>query len=96
MYNPSPFLISTAALTSIFSFFFGGYFREREKAYRYWIRYNAYKPCESTDVEKRDLCAEFESKERVFRQAKGILKVLLLTLIAEFVIFQFSFLALSL
>jgi len=27
MYKPAAFLISSAALTSIFSFFFGGYFR---------------------------------------------------------------------
>ena len=36
-----------------------------------------------------NLCAEFESKERVFRQAKGILKILLLTLVIEFIVFQF-------
>ena len=37
MYEPGAFLISSAALTSIFSFFFGGYFRERERAYRLWF-----------------------------------------------------------
>ena len=89
MYNPSPFLISSAALTSIFSFFFGGYFREREKAYRLWIRYMAYKPCSCSEGEKTNLCAELESKERVFRQAKGILKILLFTLLVEFIVFQF-------
>jgi hypothetical protein len=36
MYRPGAFLISTAALTSIFSFFFGGYYRERERAYRFY------------------------------------------------------------
>ena len=89
MYNPSPFLISSAALTSIFSFFFGGYFREREKAYRYWIRYLAYDVEHSCEEEIKSLCAEFESKERVFRQAKGLLMILLLTLFIEFVVFQF-------
>ena len=89
MYNPSPFLISSAALTSIFSFFFGGYFREREKAYRYWIGYMAYDLGHSCEEEIKSLCAEFESKERVFRQAKGLLLILLFTLFTEFVIFQF-------
>lgn len=89
MYNPSAFLISSAALTSIFSFFFGGYFREREKAYRYWIRYLAYDVEHGCDNELKSLCAEFESKDRVFRQAKGLLLILLLTLFIEFVIFQF-------
>jgi hypothetical protein len=89
MYNPSPFLISSAALTSIFSFFFGGYFREREKAYSYWIRYLAYDVDFGCEDEVKSLCAEFESKDRVFRQAKGLLLILLLTLFIEFVVFQF-------
>ena len=89
MYNPSPFLISSAALTSIFSFFFGGYFREREKAYRYWISYLAYDVDHSCEDEVKLLCAEFEAKDRVFRQAKVLLLILLLTLFIEFVVFQF-------
>ena len=89
MYNPSPFLISTAALTSIFSFFFGGYFHERQKAYRLWIQYRAYGVERMTDQEKKILCSELEAKERVFRQAKGLLKILLFTLCIEFVVFQF-------
>jgi len=89
MYNPSPFLISSAALTSIFSFFFGGYFREREKAYRLWIRFLAYDAKAGCEDKIKSLCAEFESKERVFRQAKVLLLILLLTLIIEMVVFQF-------
>jgi hypothetical protein len=89
MYTPAPFLISSAAITSIFSFFFGGYFREREWAYRLWIKYVAY----GADLEKTDefkgFCSELESKERVFRQAKGLLTILLFTLVVEFIIFQF-------
>lgn len=42
MYKPGAFLISSAALTSIFSFFFGGYYRERERAYRLWLMFVAY------------------------------------------------------
>ena len=89
MYNPSPFLISTAALTSIFSFFFGGYFHERQKAYRLWIQYRAYGVEILSEEEKKMLCSELETKERVFRQAKGLLKILLFTLCFEFVVFQF-------
>ncbi len=89
MYNPSPFLISSAALTSIFSFFFGGYFREREKACRYLIGYLAYDVEPGCETETRSLCAELESKDRVFRQAKDLLLILLLTLFVEFVVFQF-------
>jgi hypothetical protein len=89
MYNPSPFLISTAALTSIFSFFFGGYFHERQKAYRLWIQYRAYGVEILTEKEKKVLCSELETKERVFRQAKGLLKILLFTLCFEFIVFQF-------
>ena len=89
MYNPSPFLIPSATLTSIFSFFFGGYFRESEKAYRYWIRYLAYDVEHDCEDEVKTLCAELESKDRVFRQTKGLLLILLLTLFIEFVVFQF-------
>lgn len=88
MYNPSPFLISSAALTSIFSFFFGGYFHERQKVYRLWIQHRAFGVESKTDEEKRLLCGEFEAKDRVFRQAKGLLKILLLTLCIEFVVFH--------
>lgn len=42
MYKSAAFLISSAALTSIFSFFFGGYFRERERACRLWLMIVAY------------------------------------------------------
>ncbi|MFC1524135.1 hypothetical protein ACFL6N_05020 [Thermodesulfobacteriota bacterium] len=89
MYTPSPFLISSAALTSIFSFFFGGYFQEREKAYRLWIRFMAYNSEVDCEKQTHNLCAELESKDRVFRQAKGLLKILLLTLVIEYVVFHF-------
>jgi predicted nucleic acid-binding Zn ribbon protein len=89
MYNPSPFLICAAALTSIFSFFFGGYFLEREIAYRLWIRLLAYDGKISSEDERKSICAEIESKERLFRQTKGLLWMMLLTLICLFVIFQF-------
>ena len=89
MYNPSPFLICAAALTSIFSFFFGGYFLERESAYRLWIRLMAYDGEIGSEEERKSLCAEMESKERMFRQSKGLLWLILLTLICEFVVFQF-------
>jgi len=88
MYNPSAFLISSAALTSIFSFFFGGYFKEREKAYLLWIRYVGYESILDHQEEAKHLCAELEAKERVFRQAKGVLKILLLTIVADFFVFQ--------
>ena len=42
MYKPSAFLITAAALTSIFSFFFGGYYKERERAYWFWLTIVAY------------------------------------------------------
>jgi hypothetical protein len=89
MYNPSPFLITTAALTSVFSFFFGGYFVEREMAYRLWIKLIAYDGRISSDEEMKATCAEMESKERMFRQSKALLWLILLTLIGEFVVFQF-------
>jgi len=88
MYNPSSFLISTAALTSIFSFFFGGYFKEREKAYHLWIRYVGYESNLDHRENTKALCAELEAKERVFHQAKGILKILLVTIVADFLAFQ--------
>lgn len=89
MYTPGPFLISSAALTSIFSFFFGGYFKEREWAYRLWIRFMAYDADFGTEDEQKAICAELESKERVYRQAKILLILLLCTLLIEFVVFQF-------
>ena len=88
MYHPSPFLISSAALTSIFSFFFGGYFQEREKAYRLWIRFIGYDTVIDEEEEAKRICAELESKNRVLQQAKGLLKILLLTIVADFLAFQ--------
>jgi len=88
MYSPEPFLISSAALTSIFSFFFGGYFKEREKAYQLWIRFIGYEAVMDDEVEAKQLCAELESKERVFRQAKGLLKILFLTILADCLVFH--------
>ena len=73
MYNPSPFLISTAALTSIFSFFFGGYYRERERAYRYWLRFIAYNRDAGHKDDRIDICSELESMNRMLFQAKGLL-----------------------
>jgi uncharacterized membrane protein len=89
MYNPSPFLITTAALTSVFSFFFGGYFVEREITYRLWIKLIAYDGRTTSDEDMKGICAELESKERMFRQSKALLWLILLTLICEFVVFQF-------
>ncbi|MDH3359288.1 MAG: hypothetical protein OEL55_00310 [Desulfobulbaceae bacterium] len=88
MYSPEPFLISSAALTSIFSFFFGGYFKEREKAYQLWIRFIGYEAVMDDESEAKQLCAELESKERVFRQAKGLLKILFLTVLADCLVFH--------
>lgn len=88
MYEPSPFLISSAALTSIFSFFFGGYFKEREKAYQLWIRFIGYEAVMDDDAEAKRLCAELESKERVFRQARGLLRILFLTIFLDCVVFH--------
>ena len=88
MYDPAPFLISITALTSIFSFFFGGYYHEREKAYRFWLKYVAYRkelPAEDDCIE---ICAELEARDRMFFQAKGLLTILLLTIILAFVVFQ--------
>ncbi len=89
MYSPAPFLISSAALTSIFSFFFGGYFREREWAYKLWIRFQAYESTPDTEQDCLEICADLEAKERIYRQAKGLLWILLLTIVVEFIVFQF-------
>ena len=89
MYKPSAFLISAAALTSIFCFFFGLFFKEREITYRMWIKFVAYGATPLSGDEKKDLCAELESKRRVYYHYKGITAILLMTLIIEFVIFQF-------
>jgi hypothetical protein len=58
MYEPGAFLISSAALTSIFSFFFGTYFRERERAYRLWLMIVAYGKEIPSKNEKIDICSE--------------------------------------
>lgn len=89
MYKPSAFLVATAALTSIFSFFFGLFFRERELTYGMWIKFVAYGAAPLSGDEKKDLCAELESRSRVYYYFKGITAILLVTLIIEFVIFQF-------
>jgi len=88
MYNPGAFLISSAALTSIFSFFFGGYFRERERAYRLWLMFVAYGKEIPSENEKIDICSELESRDRMFYQAKGLLGILLLTIALAYLIFQ--------
>jgi len=88
MYKPSAFLISAAALTSIFSFFFGGYYKERARAYWFWLKIVAYgKEIASID-EKIDLCAELESRNRMFYQLKGLLGILLLTIAIAYLVFQ--------
>ncbi|MDZ7641204.1 MAG: hypothetical protein U5J62_04150 [Desulfurivibrio sp.] len=93
IYDPGPFLISTAALTSILSFFFGNYFRYREKIYSQWIAYIAYdSEVVKTDA-KKGLCADLESKERVYSQLKNLMMVLLLTIIVDYLAFQFYSLA---
>lgn len=88
MYKPAAFLISSAALTSIFSFFFGGYFRERERAYRLWLMIVAYGKEIPTKRERINICAELESRDRMFYQAKGLLGILLLTIGLAYLIFQ--------
>ena len=88
MYRPGAFLISCAALTSIFSFFFGGYYRERERAYRLWLMFVAYGKEPPPDDEKIDICSELESRDRMFYQAKGLLGILLLTIGLSYLIFQ--------
>ena len=62
---------------------------ERESAYRLWIKLLAYDGQISSEDERKSICAEMESKERMFRQTKGLLWMILLTLICEFVVFQF-------
>jgi hypothetical protein len=89
MYKPAAFLIAAAALTSIFSFFFGLFFREREITYRLWIKFVAYGAPSLSGDERKELCAELESRRRVYYYFKGITAILLMTLIIEFVIFQF-------
>ena len=88
MYKPAAFLISSAALTSIFSFFFGGYFRERERAYRLWLMIVAYGKEISSEEERVDICSELESRDRMFYQAKGLLGILLLTIGLAYLVFQ--------
>jgi hypothetical protein len=88
MYKPGAFLISSAALTSIFSFFFGGYYRERERAYRLWLMFVAYGKELTSKDEKLDICSELESRDRMFYQAKGLLGILLLTIGLSYLIFQ--------
>lgn len=87
MYNPSAFLITAGALTSIFNFFFGEYFRERERTYRLWLRIFAYddRPAIQNPGE---LCAVMEAKERMYRQARTFLLIILLTILGVFVGFQ--------
>jgi hypothetical protein len=88
MYKPAAFLISSAALTSIFSFFFGGYFRERERAYRLWLMIVAYGKEIPSEEERIDICSELESRDRMFYQAKGLLGILLLTIGLAYLVFQ--------
>ncbi|MFC1488820.1 hypothetical protein ACFL6B_03130 [Thermodesulfobacteriota bacterium] len=88
MYKPAAFLISSAALTSIFSFFFGTYYKERERAYRLWLMFAAYGKEIASEDEKIDICAELESKDRMYRQAKGILGILLITIALAYLVFQ--------
>ncbi|MBW2248176.1 MAG: hypothetical protein JRF62_13510 [Deltaproteobacteria bacterium] len=88
MYKPAAFLISSAALTSIFSFFFGGYFRERERAYRLWLMFVAYGKELPSEKERIDICSELESRDRMFYQAKGLLGILLLTIGLAYLVFQ--------
>ncbi|MEA1949405.1 MAG: hypothetical protein U9N83_19160 [Thermodesulfobacteriota bacterium] len=88
MYEPGAFLISSAALTSIFSFFFGGYFRERERAYRLWLKFVAYGKEMPSENEKIGICSELESRDRMFYQAKGLLGILLLTIGLAYLVFQ--------
>ena len=88
MYDPSPFLITTGALTSIYTFFFGEYFREREAVYRLWLRVFAYGWRPETPEERTELCAQMESKDRMYRQGKAFLLIMLITLIACFATLQ--------
>jgi hypothetical protein len=88
MYEPGAFLISSAALTSIFSFLFGGYFHERERAYRLWLKFVAYGKEIPSKKERIDICSELESRDRMFYQAKGLLGILLLTIGLAHLVFQ--------
>lgn len=88
MYKPSAFLISAAALTTIFSFFFGAFFQERESTYRLWIKLVAYGATPLAGDEKKNLCAELESRRRTYLHYKVITGILLVTMIVEFIIFQ--------
>ncbi len=89
MYNPAAFLISITALTSIFSFFFGGYFHERERAYHLWLKYVAYGQIKAEDFDHTEVCAELESKNRMFYHAKGLLRILIIPIILDFIAFQY-------
>jgi hypothetical protein len=89
LYSPAAYLIAAAALTSIFCFFFGAFFQEREITYRMWIKYVAYGAAMLSGDERKDFCAELESRRRTYSYFKGITAILLLTLIIEFVVFQF-------
>jgi len=89
IYSPAAYLIAAAALTSIFCFFFGAFFQEREITYRMWIKYIAYGATVLSGDERKDFCAELESRRRTYYYFKGITAILLLTLIIEFVVFQF-------
>ena len=89
MYKPAAFLISITALTSIFSFFFGGYFRERERSYRLWLMFIAYGEKPASEKETVCICSELESRNRMFFQAKGLLVILLLTIALDFIVFQY-------
>jgi hypothetical protein len=88
MYKPGAFLISSAALTSIFSFFFGGYYRKRECACRFWPMFVAYGKEMPSDDEKLDIGSELESRDRMFYQVKRLLGILLLTIGLSYLIFQ--------
>ena len=81
-------MISAAALTSIFSFFFGGYYKERATAYWFWLTIVAYGKEVVSENERIDLCAELESRNRMFYQLKGILGILLLTIGTAYLVFQ--------
>ncbi len=88
MYDPAAFLISSTALTSIFSFFFGTYYAERQRAYELWLMFVAYGKEISQDQDKIDICAELESRDRMFFQARGFLGILLLTIALAYIVFQ--------
>ena len=49
----------------------------------------AYDVRETSEEEVKGVCAQLESKERMFRQTKVLLWLILLTLVCEFVVFQF-------